>query len=80
MKQKMIATKAFPYASRALKVGDAFEALDDKDALILSGLGKARYVTDPIETRDLSASDTDEEKQPERIKRRYRRRDMRADV
>lgn len=79
MKQKMIATKAFPYANRVLKVGDEFEAFDDKDAFILAGLGKARR-NDGVETRAVSATESDDdESQPERQKRRYRRRDMSAE-
>lgn len=78
MKHQMIATKAFAYARRDLKSGDEFEALDDKDAFILAGLGKARRVAVAIETRDLKASDSDDDK-PERTNRRYRRRDLQAE-
>lgn len=79
MKQKMIATKAFPYANRALKVGDEFEALDDKDAFILAGLGKARRNDSGVESLAVKAQESDDESQPERQKRRYRRRDMSAE-
>jgi hypothetical protein len=73
MKQRMlIARKSFTYANRSLKAGDSFTAMNDKDVMILCGLGNASAdkdeqddsVTEPAKTLKLST---------------YRRRDMRAE-
>lgn len=39
---KMIASREFPYASRALKAGDVFEADNEHDASVLVLVGHAR--------------------------------------
>jgi hypothetical protein len=92
MKQKMIANSNFPYAGRALKAEEAFDAESDQDALILSGSGKARRAGRTVDSKEQATIDDDEaieghgdasgtgmngavEGKP---RRRYRRRDMRA--
>lgn len=62
---QMIALADFRYARRDLRAGDAFEA-SDRDAGILRTVRRARFADDETPSQD-------------RPRRRYRRRDLRAE-
>jgi hypothetical protein len=72
---KLIAKAAYSYASRRLRAGDEFEA-SEKDADILLAIGRAeRYVEPKVAKCGTMAT----EKTAPRVKRAYKRRDMRAE-
>ena len=62
---RLIACKPFTYSTRALVVGQDFEA-SSRDARVLVAIGKARkYVAPPV-------SDDEPDDEPVRVKRRGR--------
>lgn len=76
---RLVATKAYSYAERTLKVGDVFEA-SDKDAKLLIMIGSASKapsasyrakVLDPVVPEE-----TRSDPNPSKPKRQYRRRDL----
>jgi hypothetical protein len=69
---KLVATKDFTYANRPLKVGDRFHATSVEDARLLKGWGKAMECIDDEEEEGTGKINS-------QTKRRYRRRDMRAE-
>jgi hypothetical protein len=78
---RLVATKSFPYANRRMLPNDEFEA-SERDAKILVLLGNARYHVDVesvMQQVKVEAIDADEADEPPRKKRRYRRRDMKAE-
>lgn len=74
--QRLIANAALRYASRDLTAGEEFEA-SDKDAFVLTNTGKAKAKAKP-EAKPETKPEAVEDAQPP-AKRRYNRRDMRAE-
>lgn len=71
---RLIASKSFRYATRQLRAGDPFDA-SDADARILLRIGRA---TEPADMPDdMGGVVIPADGEPTR--RRYRRRDMRAE-
>lgn len=88
--KKLIANKAFPYASRELKVGDGFEA-EDRDAETLKVIGHARVADEEATVGADVVSEGDDVAEegpgpsehkrgrPKGSKNHYPRRDMTAE-
>ena len=74
--QQLIAQRRMYYGTRKLVAGDAFEA-EDRHAhlLIIAKAAKAAETPQPTEPDD----DADESTAPPKVKRQYRRRDMKAE-
>ncbi len=73
MSVRLVARSRFPYANRALRPGDEFDA-SDKDAFILIGAGTAAPADPEVTTPAAAVA----EEQPAR-RRKYRRRDIVAE-
>jgi hypothetical protein len=73
MTQRLVTTSALRYASRDLRAGEEFEA-SDTDAFILTKTGKAIA---KAESKAGVEPESQADDQPR--KRRYNRRDMRAE-
>jgi hypothetical protein len=74
----IVATKAYPYGTRKLKVGDRFEATErDADLLVKVGMAK------PVEAKPTKVATVtvaaDVTSEPVKPKRRYRRKDLQAE-
>ena len=77
---KLVALKEITYANKVRKVGDEFETVNDMDGVILVGRDNARLAdfetkTPPVPEIPIHTNTTS---QPV-AKRRYVRRDMRAE-
>lgn len=72
---RLIANVPFPYATRDLRAGEEFDA-SDSDARILVMIGRAKVAE---KTEDGGLGDPVIPADGEPLRRRYRRRDMRAE-
>lgn len=78
--KNLTATKKFPLGRRWIKPGDTF-SLEDKEADILVKVGKANYNTGQMKAENSSAPRATRAAAAAtpRVKRQYKRRDMKAD-
>jgi len=79
---KMIVLHSFRYAGIIRKSGDCIDVKDHKHVLLLSALRKARIAeeeTHKITKEDMGTIESESPVEEEKPKRRYRRRDMRAE-